>query len=577
MPYATATVRAVSASPIQPAAVITRRAVAVFWLLLALAWFLPLNSPHLFDPDEGRYAEIPREMVASGDWVTPRLNDIKYFEKPALQYWATATAYELFGQHAWTVRLWPALCGFVGLLLTWSVARRLHDEPTALIAVLVQASALLYVGMARIATLDMSLSAALQLAMTALLMLVARRDADSLRPRPASTWASTWASPWALMLGVGVALAVLSKGLVGILIPGAVAFLYIALYRDWGLIRRAQIGWTLVAVAVLAAPWLLLASRRNPEFAHFFFVVQHFQRYLSQRGFDRYQPAWFFIPVLLVGMLPWATLLPGAFKAGWTAARRGDRVASLLLLWAGFIFLFFSVSQSKLIPYIVPMFPALSLLTARYVAALSGRRLARHLFAVLTLSAAIVASLLILWATPLGASLVSRASPASIEGFVLAFALLGLGAGFGGRLARQGYVLGGAAAAAAGGLLLAQSGLLGADRLPRMQQVVELASHLQSELGASTRVYCVDAYIQPIPFYLKRPCTLVGYRGELDFGLQQEPWRFVPRLTDFAAIWREQDDALAILNPNDYQQLEALGTPMRLIYTAPSYVAVARK
>ena len=128
-----------------------------------------------------------------------------------------------------------------------------------------------------------------------------------------------------------------------------------------------------------------------------------------------------------------------------------------------------------------------------------------------------------------------------------------------------------------GGLLLAQSGLLGADRLPRMQQVVELASRLQPELGASTRIYCVDAYIQPIPFYLKRPCTLVGYRGELDFGLQQEPWRFIPSLTDFAAVWRQQQDALAILNPGDYQQLEALGTPMRLIYTAPSYVAVARK
>lgn len=568
MPNPTATVRAVSAPPTQSATVIARRSLAVFWLLLALAWFLPLNSPHLFDPDEGRYAEIPREMVATGDWVTPRLNDIKYFEKPALQYWATATAFELFGQHPWTVRLWPALCGFLGLVLTWSIARRLIDEPTALIAVLVQASALLYVGMARIATLDMSLSAALQLAMSGLVMLIAKRGSAS---------QSRIASPWALMLGVGVALAVMSKGLVGILIPGAVAFLYVVLCRDWGLIRRAQVGWTVLALGVLAAPWMLLASRRNPEFAHFFFVVQHFQRYLSQRGFDRYQPAWFFIPVLFAGLLPWATLLPGALKQGWIAARRGDRAASLLLLWAGFIFAFFSLSQSKLIPYIVPMFPALSLLMARHIAVLSRRRLAQHLSAVLLLSSAIVATLLILWATPLGASLVARATPASITGFVLAFALLGLGAGFGARLARQGYVLGAIAAATAGGLLLAQSALLGADQLPRMQQVVELASHLQSELDASTRVFCVDTYPQPIPFYLKRPCTLVGYRGELDFGLQQEPWRFIAHLDDFATLWRQQQDALAIMNRTDYQQLEALGTPMRLIYTAPSFIAVARK
>src|SRR6204780_2278810 len=149
-----------------------RRTSAVFWLGLALLWFLPLNSPHLFDPDEGRYAEIPREMVASGDWVTPRLDGIKYFEKPALGYWATAVAFEVFGQHAWTVRLWPALCGMLGLLLTFALGRHLYDQRTALLAVLVQASALLYVAMARIATLDMSLSFGLQLAMAALALLV---------------------------------------------------------------------------------------------------------------------------------------------------------------------------------------------------------------------------------------------------------------------------------------------------------------------------------------------------------------------------------------------------------------------
>src|SRR3984885_3605230 len=135
----------------------SRRTSAVFWLGLALLWFLPLNSPHLFDPDEGRYAEIPREMVASGDWVTPRLDGIKYFEKPALQYWATATAFTLFGQHAWTARLWSALSAFLGLLLSFALARRLYDARTAQLAVIVQASSLLYLALARITTLDMSL------------------------------------------------------------------------------------------------------------------------------------------------------------------------------------------------------------------------------------------------------------------------------------------------------------------------------------------------------------------------------------------------------------------------------------
>src|ERR1700677_894226 len=120
-------------------------------LLVLLAWFGPLGSYALFNPDEGRYGEIPREMVASADWVTPRLDAIKYFEKPPLQYWATALAFEAFGEQAWSARLWPALAGFLGLLLTRALVRRLYDERTALLAVIIQGSSLLYLALAHIA------------------------------------------------------------------------------------------------------------------------------------------------------------------------------------------------------------------------------------------------------------------------------------------------------------------------------------------------------------------------------------------------------------------------------------------
>ena len=541
----------------------SRRTSAVFWLGLALLWFLPLNSPHLFDPDEGRYAEIPREMVASGDWVTPRLDAIKYFEKPALGYWATAVAFEVFGQHAWTVRLWPAICGMLGLALTFALGRQLYDQRAALLAVLVQASALLYVAMARIATLDMSLSFGLQLAMTALALLAQ----PARQPR-----APAWRLP--LLLGVGVALAVMSKGLVGILIPGAVAALFMLIQRDWRLPLRAQPWWTLAALLVLAVPWFVLVSVRNPEFAHFFFIFEHFQRYLSRSGFDRYQPVWFFLPVLALGLLPWTTLLPGALRGAWRAARAGDRPTSMLLLWAGFVLVFFSMSQSKLAPYILPMLPALSLLTGRAIAGLPAPRFASHLRAVATFAAGIGAAVLLLWWTPAAAPLVARASTPSILGFAAAFLLLALGAGIGVRLCRRGAVIAAAAATAVGALLLAQSALLAADYLPRMRAVVELTQHLQPWVSGPTRVYCVNGYLQPVPFYLQRTCTLVGYRGELDFGLQQQPWLAIPDLTRFVPAWRGQSDALAILRPEDYQELEALGAPMRVIYTAPSFVAV---
>src|SRR6185369_4589718 len=115
------------------------------WLILialafALAWFGNIGYRKLVKADEGRYAEIPREMVASGDWLTPRLNGFKYFEKPALQYWATAAAFSVFGLHDWAARLWPALTGFLGVLLVWLIGNRAFGPPVGLASAAVLAS-----------------------------------------------------------------------------------------------------------------------------------------------------------------------------------------------------------------------------------------------------------------------------------------------------------------------------------------------------------------------------------------------------------------------------------------------------
>ena len=165
----------------------------------ALLWFAPLASYRLFNPDEGRYAEIPREMAASADWITPRLDAIKYFEKPPLQYWATAAAYGVFGEHEWTARLWAALSGFLALLLTAWIGTRLYGALAGALAALVQGGSLLYLGLARITTLDMGLTATLELALVGLLLLVQRGRTDQGTRRGA------------LLLALGVALAFLSK------------------------------------------------------------------------------------------------------------------------------------------------------------------------------------------------------------------------------------------------------------------------------------------------------------------------------------------------------------------------------
>jgi 4-amino-4-deoxy-L-arabinose transferase-like glycosyltransferase len=547
------------------------RSAAALWALGALLWFVPLNTPHLFNPDEGRYAEIPREMLQSGDWVTPRLDGILYFEKPPLQYWATATAYALFGEHIWTARLWSALCGFLGLPLIYALARRLYGREAARCATLLQGSALLYLGLARVTTLDMSLCFGLQLALTAL-VLVARAG-----PRDAPPDAAGRAAPW--LLGVGVALAVLSKGLIGILLPGATAALYMLACRDWTLPLRARVWWTLAALAVLALPWFALVAARNPGFAEFFFVVQHVHRYLSVAGFNRYQPAWFFIPVLLLGWLPWTTLLPGSLARALRAAGAGERASALLLIWAAFVFLFFSLSQSKLVPYILPLVPALALLGGRALAEMPLRALARHLraTAVFCLALAILATLLpLLPLLPVAARLVAQASRASLLGYAAAWLLLALGTGIGAvlaRRAREPALL----AAAAGSLLFAQAALLATSHLPRNADIDALERAMRPYVDRDTRLYCVGDYTQTIPFDFKRPCMPVGYRGELDFGLTQEPERGELDLSRFAARWRLDADAVALVTPQDLRLLQALGAPLRVIYTAPTLIVVARR
>ncbi len=542
-----------------------RRTWLALWGLTALLWFAPLNSPHLFDPDEGRYAEIPREMVVSGDWVTPRLDAIKYFEKPPLQYWATAAAFKAFGEHPWSVRLWPAFCGFIGLVMTWWLGCRLYGRRAAAFATLIQAGALLYLALSRIATIDMSLCAALQLTLCGLVLL-AQRPARS--GRVAAT-----------LLAVGVPLAVLAKGLIGILIPGSVALLFVLLYRDWRLLWAARPWWALAALGLIAAPWFVLVSQRNPEFAHFFFVYQHFQRYLRVDGFDRYQPVWYFLPILVGGFLPWTTLLPRALRGGVSAALRAERGTGMLLLWAGFIFVFFSLSKSKLPPYILPLVPALSLLTGRALGEMTAVMIGRHLALIALFAALIGGGAFATAQVPAAAPAIERlhASIHSIEGFAGAFMLLAVAAVGGYVLCRGGRGLAGIAVTALGSLAMAQAALLSADGLPPKQGVVQLVRAVQPALGPATRVYCVNDYVQPLPFALRRPCTLVGYRGELDFGLRQEPWRWIPDLQHFAPIWQQQSDAIAVLRPEDYPALRALGAPMRLIYSAPSFTVVARE
>ncbi|MGB5080013.1 MAG: glycosyltransferase family 39 protein, partial [Burkholderiales bacterium] len=339
------------------------------WVLLAVfsaAWFCNLGYRHLVRPDEGRYAEIPREMVASGDWVTPRLNGLKYFEKPPLQYWATAAAFSVLGANEWTARLWPGLAGFLGVLLVFRTGNRLFGPPAGLYAAAVLASSALYVVMGHMLTLDMALTFFMSACVFAVAL--AQRDEAGAQERRRWMWVAWGAA----------ALAVLSKGLIGIVLPVGAVALYVLVERDWKRLARLHIVSGGAGFLCLAAPWFVAVSLANPEFLRFFFIHEHFERFLT-REHDRYGPVWYFVPVVLLGILPWVVSLFPALGDGWRRRPGADfQPRRFLLLWCGVVFAFFSASDSKLGSYILPVFPALALLIGGTLGAAGRRTVLAH-------------------------------------------------------------------------------------------------------------------------------------------------------------------------------------------------------
>jgi 4-amino-4-deoxy-L-arabinose transferase-like glycosyltransferase len=340
-------------------------------LLLALVFgalnFFLLGRLPLANPDEARYAEIPREMLAADNWVTPRLNATPYFEKPPLVYWTVALCRLAFGPGETSARMTPALFGLGGVLLTYAAARRLHGRAAGLAAAIVLGTSLLYLALSRILLLDMAVSVLMSAALFCFLLGV--RETNPGRRR-------------ALFYGLyaAAALATLAKGLIGFLIPGAVMFLWLLIFNQWHRLRPFYLPSGVVLFLAIAAPWHVLASQRHPEWAHFYFVHEHWARFTTTTH-ARTAPFWFFVPVLFLGLFPWSGFLFGALReslAGGWARRKENADAWFLVTWAAFVFLFFSKSQSKLIPYILPAFPPLAVLIGTWLARSGGLAAAEH-------------------------------------------------------------------------------------------------------------------------------------------------------------------------------------------------------
>lgn len=473
--------------------------------LLACALALPLlglSSP-LIEVDDARYAEVPRAMAASGDWILPSLNGMPYVEKPPLWYWAAAACEKVFGPSEASARLPLMLLALLGAAGVWWLGSWLYSAGTGRAAAAAVATSALWIFLSHNMTLDMPVSVFL-LWTTALALRAMARPEDA-----------RWAAPAAWL---AAALAFLSKGLIALLLPGlwvvGLAVLFPKLRRG-ALSLVSPLGILLFLAAVV--PWLAAMQRRRPDFLHVFFVEQHFQRYLTPK-YQRGAPWWFYLAVLPAGLLPWsAPALVGLARAARLppgADFRGPALAS----WVLGVAAFFSTSNSKLATYVLPALPHACLLAV--VALEQGlprwvERLQRALGAVLLATA--LSTAIALACELLPARLWPPPGLAAGAGLLAASALL-LPAALGGvflvvpATRRPAALLTGAGTLA--GLLL----FVFLRRAAPLLSAKDAALAVRADARAEDQVWTYGTYLHGLPFYAGRPVDkLVYFVGEFHY------------------------------------------------------------
>ncbi len=543
---------------------------AALLLLLLMLWSLGLSTRSITRPDEGRYGEIAREMAVAGDWITPHLNGIPYFEKPPLQYWATAAAIDLLGPTEFAARAWSAFTGLACLLWIWFSGNRLFGIGAGWRAMLILAGSIYFAALGHINSLDMGVTFWMTLSVGSFLL----AQSQDIAPLAARRW--MWLA-WA-----AAAAAFLSKGLIALALPGATLLLYTLWTQDTSPWKRLSPGTGILLFLLLGAPWFWLAAQVHPEFLPFFFIHEHLQRFTSTVH-QRVEPFWYFIPVLLAGLFPWTGLLwASVFRPLRHVHSRTFSPQRFLALYALFIVLFFSFSGSKLPSYLLPAFPALALLMGRQLR--HQYRLPAYIPFTGVLGGIFLAVAAVLLAFPSGASALGihlDVDPDMVSMYqvyarwIAAGALLLLVAGVRSwqQRANQSSAL---STMAFSSLLCAQLLLLGSESLAAITSSKSLVQKQGTALRQASHVYSVGTYDQVLDYYLHRTVILVAFQDELAFGLTLEPWQSISTLKDFLPVWTTDTAALATMRPDLYDTLSHSGWPMHLLFRDSRRVIVAR-
>ncbi|HWR15954.1 MAG TPA: glycosyltransferase family 39 protein [Terriglobales bacterium] len=312
-------------------------------------FFYGIGSFGLVGADEPRYAQIAREMLARGDWVSPVLNGTAWLEKPVLYYWGAMVSYSVFGVSDWAARVPTAFMTTLMTMAVYGLMRRFRQGSQVNTAIILASMAAI-IGFARAASTDMPLTAMFTIAMLGWF-----------------AWYETRSSRFLSVFYFFLALATLAKGPVAVFLAGAILLIFLALRRDWKAVAKTLWVPGILLYLVVALPWFVLVQLANPQFFRVFILEHNLARY-STEVYRHTQPVWYFLPVLILGLLPWLVFAGASFAR---AVRKGIRERSsfelFFVIWAAFPVVFFSFSGSKLPGYILPAIPPFALLAGEYL------------------------------------------------------------------------------------------------------------------------------------------------------------------------------------------------------------------
>ena len=512
-------------------------------VLCVWVYFAGLGDYGFIDPDEGRYSEIPREMIETGDYITPRLNYVKYFEKPIMHYWLTAASFLVLGQNEFAGRFTPVTLGLLGCVITFLLALRItRDKYSAGISALVLGSSVLWYALSRINITDMTLTFFFTASLYCFRVWV-----DDVEDRK-----------WLIAFYVCMAFAVLSKGLIGVVLPGGIAVVYAVLTgQSKRILTRIFSPLAIVVFLAVCCVWFVPVCLANHDFFDFFFIREHFLRYTTTIH-DRYQPFWFFGPVLLAGFVPWTGLILDAFRAIFGKCRLIDKNDGVLLgLWFLMPLIFFSMSGSKLVTYILPCYPPLAVLAGSSLASLEGKDY-RRFITITTIILVPLALTGLLWPR------FTDDSDVAAMMFPAAMLALSLLVFWGASL----LLVKGARVVPAVLCVLGLAVMYMAS--PAFKIEGELLSHRDTAkiirtIDGVDDVVVFQKLMQGMNFYLGRRTVTADFLDELEFGAAQEtnPKWFVS-LEGLQALWKSNKHIVAVARRKNRASLSrTLGEPVR--------------